>query len=156
MTKGRRVVRFHELRDVVSEVERLLPGHRTLGRWTLAQICNHLAGALRCTVEGFPADLSVPWIVQQTAGRVAFRVILATGWIIEGFKLPAKYLPAAELDAAQEAAALAKAIERFETSPTPLAPHFLFGPLTRQQWARYHCIHCAHHLSFVIPTLESQ
>ena len=33
----------------------------------------------------------------------------------------------------------------------PPAPHPFFGPLTRAEWTRLHCIHCAHHLSFALP-----
>ena len=38
------------------EVDRLLQGHRTVGNWSLGQICNHLAGSFIYSVEGFPAQ----------------------------------------------------------------------------------------------------
>ncbi|MEJ7639889.1 MAG: DUF1569 domain-containing protein, partial [Singulisphaera sp.] len=31
------------------------------------------------------------------------------------------------------------------------ADHPLFGSMSRDEWIRYHAIHCAHHLSFVWP-----
>ena len=31
----------------------------------------------------------------------------------------------------------------------------LFESMSRDEWRVYHCVHCAHHLSFVIPTDQS-
>jgi hypothetical protein len=41
----RRELTFASLDDVMPDVERLLAGHVTVGRWTLGQILNHLATA---------------------------------------------------------------------------------------------------------------
>jgi hypothetical protein len=29
--------------------------------------------------------------------------------------------------------------------------HLQLGPMTRADWDRFHCVHFAHHLGFVIP-----
>jgi hypothetical protein len=150
MTKGRRQLRFDSLDDVPPDVDRLLLGHRTLGRWSLAQICNHLAAAIDCTIDGFPDDV-VPSIVRKTLGAPLLAVVLATGRITEGAPLPARYRPVPDLDPANEADRLRRAIARFHAAPEPLAPHPLFGRMSHDRWRRYHCIHCAHHLSFVNP-----
>src|SRR5439155_23901382 len=71
--------------------------------------------------------------------------------IPEGVKLPAGFLPPRGLDAHHEAEALRVAIERFATAAAPFTSHPLVGKLDRARWERYHCIHCAHHLSFVVP-----
>ena len=42
----RRALSFTSLAEVMPEVDRLFQGHRTVGNWSLGQICNHLAGAL--------------------------------------------------------------------------------------------------------------
>ena len=47
MRRGRRPLVFVRLDEVMPDVERLLAGHVTVGRWTLGQICNHLELALR-------------------------------------------------------------------------------------------------------------
>jgi hypothetical protein len=52
------------------DVQRLLAGHRTVGRWSLAQICNHLAASITWSVEGFP-DRPAPWLVRVTLGNLA-------------------------------------------------------------------------------------
>ncbi len=43
MTEGRRPLRFHSFDEIMPDVERLLAGHRTVGHWSLGQICHHLA-----------------------------------------------------------------------------------------------------------------
>jgi hypothetical protein len=48
----RRQLAFASLDEVMPDVERLLTGHVTVGRWSLGQICNHLAAALRLTLRG--------------------------------------------------------------------------------------------------------
>ena len=47
MTPGRRTLRYESLDEVMADVERLLEGHTTVGHWSLAQICRHLATATR-------------------------------------------------------------------------------------------------------------
>jgi hypothetical protein len=54
MTPGRRRLSFRRLDEVMPDVDRLLIGHRAVGRWTLGQICNHLAASFRHSVAGFP------------------------------------------------------------------------------------------------------
>jgi hypothetical protein len=102
-------------------------------------------------MDGFPAGSQLPWLVQKTAGVLVMKVMLRTGRIMEGVKLPAKYLPPVGSDAREEASKLEAVIRRFESANGPLTSHPLFGGISREKWERYHCIHCAHHLSFVIP-----
>jgi len=47
MTPGRRTLRYESLDEVMPDVERLLEGHTTVGTWSLAQICRHLATVMR-------------------------------------------------------------------------------------------------------------
>src|SRR3954469_17823272 len=105
MTKGRRVLSFGSVLEVPGDVARLVPAHRTLGRWSFGQICNHLAATLTWSVDGFPARVA-PWIVCATFGKLAISRMSKTGRIPEGFPLPKKYAPVAELDAVEEAGRL--------------------------------------------------
>ena len=59
--------------------------------------------------------------------------------------------PARRIDDREEAERLRQAITYYRASPGPSVPHVLFGPMTRPEWDRFHCIHAAHHLSFAIP-----
>ena len=145
----RRPLSFTDLAEVMPEVNRLLPGHTTVGRWSLGQICNHLADSFIYSVEGFPAK--VPWLIRKTVGPIVKRRLFKTGRMPEGIKLPEKFLPRPGLDARAEAEALRGALQLFSTHAGALADHPMFGHLDHTLWARLHCIHCAHHLSFVNP-----
>jgi len=148
MTKNRRPLRFARLRDVPPDVEQLLAcNHRTLGRWTLAQICNHLSESIRYSLEGFPGR-HAPWPIRLTIGKAIGALMLTTGRIKEGVPLTAAYQPDKTLDAAEQLAILRAVIDRFE-SASEFKLHPLIGRMSREQWQRFHCIHCGHHLSFV-------
>jgi hypothetical protein len=150
MTPGRRRLAFRRLDEVMPDVERLLDGHRVVGRWSLGQICNHLAASFRYSVAGFP-DPPALWLLRATLGRLARRSMLRGGPIPEGMPLPARYRPGPAPDTAAAAEGLRAAIASFGACEAPAA-HPLVGPMTVDEWAVYHCTHCAHHLSFVVPS----
>lgn len=145
----RRALTFATLDRVMPEVDRLLEGHETLGQWSLGQICNHLATAVTYSVDGFP--MLAPWIVRKTIGAVHRGQVLKTGRMAAGRKLPVKYQPRPGLDARAEAEALRATLQFYAANQDPLKLHPFFGRLTRDEWDRLHAIHCAHHLSFVLP-----
>jgi len=148
MATVRRTLGFASLDEVMPEVERLRQGHTTVGTWTLAQICRHLATVLR-RVADLPA--STPRDPSQELGEERKREVLESGRLPEGLPAPPGVLPEGTLDEAEEAENLRRAIAYSQSSPGPVAPHRFFGPLTRDEWHRLQCIHCAHHLSFAIP-----
>jgi hypothetical protein len=144
----RRQLEFASLDDVMPEVERLLAGHTTVGGWTLAQICNHLATGIRLTLD-VPVHPSEPTREQDLARRRFF----SRSQFPEGMQAPIPVLvPQADLDAPKEAGSLGAAIARFAACTRPLPAHPRLGPLSREEWIRFHCMHCAHHLGFAVPT----
>lgn len=149
MKATRRSLTFASLDRVMPDVDLLLEGHRTVGDWSLGQICNHLTTTLTWTVEGYPK--LAPWIVRKTVGPLVLRRILETGRFPDGLKLPTRYLPKAGLDTRAEAEALRSALWHFAGHPGPLSDHPMAGQISRTDWERFHCIHCARHLSFVLP-----
>src|SRR5262245_43626171 len=133
MTRGRRELRFDQLTHVVPDVQQLLSqGYRTVGRWTLGQICRHLAVSIDCSIDGFPERLA-PWIVRSSIGALVRHLMFITGRIKEGVTVPAKYIPPANVDTQREVEALSQAIARFATANDPLAMHPLVGAMTRSQ-----------------------
>jgi hypothetical protein len=84
-------------------------------------------------------------------GPFVKRQLFKTGQMREKIQLPEKFLPKPGLDARAEAEALRGALQMYSTHSGPLADHPMFGPLNRDEWTRLHCIHTAHHLSFVLP-----
>jgi hypothetical protein len=149
MTPGRRTLRYESFDDVMPDVERLLEGHSTVGRWSLAQICRHLAAALRRIVDlpaTTPQDPS-KWVAEDRK-----RELFASGLLPEGIPGPPETMPADGLDAREEAEGLRAALAYYRASPGPANPHRLLGPLTREEWDQASLIHLAHHLSFAVPT----
>ncbi len=147
----RRVLHFSHLPEVLAEARRLASSHRTLGRWTLAQICRHLADTIHGSMDGF--DLR-----RHRFKRLFFRSLLlayAYRWgIPEAYTVDPKLNPPEGLRLDDQIEALARAIQRYRDHTGPLQAHPLFGRLTRNEWDRMHCFHGAHHLSFVLPGLS--
>jgi hypothetical protein len=148
MTPGRRSLSYSSFDEVMPDVERLLHGHVTVGTWSLAQICRHLATVMRRVVD-LPA--STPHDPSQWVGEYQKMEVLESGLIPEGLPAPPVVLPAEPLGEREEAEALRQAIAYYEASPGPVIPHRLFGPLSKAEWDRIQLIHLAHHLSFAIP-----
>ena len=141
---GRRELTFTRLEDVPADVEGLLAGHVTVGQWSLGQILNHLATGIRLTMEGRPAPAE-PTREQDVARRRFFRA----GKFPEGVAAPFPILlPEPGLVSRTEADALAMVIDRFASAAGPFAAHPILGPLTKDEWTQFHCMHCVHHLSF--------
>jgi Protein of unknown function (DUF1569) len=147
----RRKLSFSNLTEVMPEVDRLLGGYSPVGQWSLGQVCQHLATTLRFSIEGWPTR--APWLVRRTIGRIIGRRILSTGLIREGVKLSAEsgMIPRPDLDDRAEAEALRGAIHFYQGYADAFPEHAFFGPLSRHDWDRLHCLHCAHHLSFLQP-----
>ena len=58
MTPGRRPLRFARMDEILPEAESLIGRNRTVGNWSFAQICNHLAAVMRRTID-MPASTPV-------------------------------------------------------------------------------------------------
>jgi hypothetical protein len=149
MTPGRRTLRYESFDEVMPDVERLLAGHRTVGSWSLARICNHLAAVLRRHVD-LPASA-----VFDPGDRVSEeqkRLVFETGVLPEGIGAPPGVVAEAVGGEREEAEGLRAAMAYYRASPGPAIPHRILGPLTREEWDRFELIHLAHHLSFAVPT----
>ena len=152
MTPGRRTLRYDSMDDIMPDVERLLGGHATVGNWSLSQICRHLATVMRRVVD-LPASTSHD--PSSRADEATKARVFETGLLPEGIPTPAELAPSEVLGDRPEAEGLRDAIAYYKASASgPLAPHRVFGPLSKDQWDRLQCIHCAHHLSFASPTSD--
>ncbi len=143
MTQQRKLT-FDRLDQIANEVERLLDGYAATGNWSLGQICHHLATALRLTTR---ASEPPPAATEEQAAMQ--KQFFAAGVFPAGRNAPPLLVPEAGLDDRAEADKLTKAIDRFQESHGPYAAHPVLGPLSRDHWVRFHCLHAAHHLGFV-------
>jgi hypothetical protein len=148
MTPGRRPLSFDNFDQIMPDVERLLGGCSTVGNWSLALICRHLSAALRGTADlpaTTPQDPSL-WISEELR-----RQIFESGQLLEGYAAPPAMVPEDAPCKKSAAEGLRQSIAYYRASDGPLIPHLYIGPLTKVGWDRFHLIHAAHHLSFVIP-----
>jgi len=147
----RRVLTFTDFGEILPEVRRLIPAHRTVRQWTLAQICRHLADTINGSMDGF--DLRrhrfKRFFLSKRLLRYTYRYGIPPGYTVDPKLTPP---PNVKLDASL--AALEQALERYRSYRGRLRAHPLFGDLSREKWDELHCFHAAHHLSFVISTDE--
>ena len=145
----RQDLHFDDLSEVIREVERLVAAHRVVGKWTLAQVCKHLADSIHGSMDGF--DLRRHRFKRFFLAKIMLRFTYWWG-IPPGYTVDPKLTPPEEVDLDRAVSELQHAIARYERHEGALAPHPLFGELSRPGWDRMHRFHCAHHLRFVVPT----
>lgn len=144
----RRPLSFSGLRDVADEIGRLRAGaHARCGRWSLDQICRHLDASLTFAMRPGPHPANTP---QQDANRAMFEQVLASGRLPSGIEAPPAFVPPDDADGSAVDALLVT-LRRFDEFPGPFGPHRLFGNLTRDEMRTLAMIHCAHHLSHLVP-----
>ena len=147
---NRRRLTFASLGDVVLEVERLLAGHVTVGRWSLGQICDHLSRVFDAVVDGVP-DYRPPRLLRPLNWCLRRWFFGRTGYPAGVITPSRNLLPEPGLDGRREYERLRVALGRFVVATGPFPAHPYLGPLTRSEWEEFHRRHCAHHLSFAMP-----
>jgi len=148
---SRRELSFGSLDEVMPDVERLLGGHVTVGQWSLGQICNHLATGFDLSMDGRSDSVPVT-SPEEDRSSILRKRFFRGGRFPEGKTAPVPaLLPSAGLDDREEADTLRHAIARFSVATGPFPAHPFLGPMTKDQWVRFHCIHAAHHLGFAVP-----
>lgn len=156
MAVKRRKVAFASFDEVVRDAENLLAkGCEKAGNWDLAQVCFHLAEWLRYPLDGFPKPplLMRPlfWVARHTVAPGALRKALDKGELPAGAPTLKPSVAPPGGDAAAEVARLKAAVERFRAFAGPFHPSPLLGVLNADEGRRLQLVHCAHHLSFLVP-----
>jgi hypothetical protein len=152
----RRPLEFHDLDEVVRDAEALhAGGYRRAGQWNLAQVCGHLAYWLRFPMDGFPKApppiRALLWVLRHTIGRRALRRLLEGHPMPDGRPTMPETIPTPGRDEAAAVDRLRAVVARFKAHDGPLYPSPLFGPLDKPTATHLQLIHCAHHLSFLVP-----
>ena len=149
----RRPLDFRSFEDVRADVARLAAAPNTrCGNWDLATTCDHLAKAIEVGLENRPVALPrVAKLLAPLVGPLVFKRILKKRAMPTGVRAPAPFVPA-ENCACDDAVTRLEAItRRAEAFAGPMPRHVFFGPITADQWKQLMLIHCAHHLSFLVP-----
>ena len=149
--ESRRRIDFFSLEEVLSDAENLVRGHKTLGNWTLGQILHHLATAIRGSRRRRPDAVTRP--LDETFRRQIFEV----RHFPEGMQAShPRLVPPADASAAVQLEELRAAIAQWSLATGPFPDHPVMGPLSKDEWTQFHCVHSAHHLSFVVPSQDAR
>ena len=151
--EGRRELQFQSLDDVLADLDQLTSGQvKTLGNWSLAQICLHLAAGLNSALDGSSFK---PPLIFRLIGPFMKKKFL-TGKMPTGFKIPkaaeGQFLPSNDVETEAAVGKLRSAIERLKAaSDADLVKHPMFGKMTKHDTEQFHLRHAEMHLSFAIP-----
>ncbi len=127
------------------------------GKWTPAQIVEHLALALNLSAETFQARRTHAPMSRRPrtpAQQIARLLIFGLRWFPPGRKAPERTTPPPQIDRATAEAHFLAGIEAWDQVDRALLPerrtnlfvkHPRMGDLTVEEWMRFHVIHCRHH-----------
>jgi hypothetical protein len=144
----RRALSFATEAEAAADVRHLRRGYRQVGRWTLPQMCRHLAGSIDRTLAD--PDPSAPPPVVDPSARVYMDHTLTTGQIPSGRPAPAISVPPADCGDGDVDALLA-ALDRMARFAKPEVLFGRFGVVPLADARRFHLVHLSHHLSHLIP-----
>lgn len=127
------------------------------GKWTSAQIVEHLALALEWSATGFEERRARDPMIRRPSTipqRVAKVLVMHLGWFPPLLKAPSRSTPAPHVDRAAAEAHFRRGVERNEELAKLLLParardlfvkHLRMGDLTLPEWLEFHLIHARHH-----------
>jgi hypothetical protein len=147
----RRSLEFRDADAVIAEIRHLQEsGYSILGKWNLAQMCEHLSGTLRIGLDG--GNGRMPWALRKLVGEPMVRRIIRTRRMMSGVPAPKEIIPKASGDMDDPSAIddCITLLERARDAAGPLPPHPL-GDMSVDEWKQLNWVHCAHHLSFLVP-----
>jgi hypothetical protein len=151
----RRELRFDSLSEAIRDAETLLAkGYDKAGNWTLSQVCDHLSDWLTYPIDGFPKApffiAPVLWLIKVTVGKRKIAGYLQDRSFPAGKPtMPQTIHPPRDDKAAAER--FRAAAERFVKHDGPVHPSPIFGAMTKDVAEQLQRVHCAHHLSFLVP-----
>ena len=153
---------LQRVQDAITEVTRGMDAsqmaHHPEGKWSAAEILEHLDRTYKSTAPHLQKclDAGQPTARRATvAQRLAAGVVVGLGYMPGGRKAPEYAVPKglspddvlrnlpthiAEMDRVLEEC------ERRFGADCKLGNHFVLGPLTAQQWRKFHWVHTRHHL----------
>jgi hypothetical protein len=131
--------------------------HGPAGKWTPAQIVEHLALGLSLSADTFLARRNHGPMTRRPrtpAQKVAKLFIFGLRWFPPGRKAPERTTPAPQIDRASAEAHFLAGVEAWDHVDRALLPerradlfvkHPRMGDLTIEEWIQFHVIHARHH-----------
>jgi hypothetical protein len=134
-------------------------GYVPAGRWTLAQICDHLARSIERSIVAGSSDSAARKLAGGFAAewrrRVWKLIVLRLGWIPRGIPAPNGVVPARDAELGPTIERLQAAVAAFDRHLSIPAsrwpPHPYLGSFSGSDWQRMHRAHARHHFRFLVP-----
>jgi hypothetical protein len=136
-------------------------------KWCTAEILDHLAQTFSSSAKLLQRHLSKgePCTRRQTLKeRLAVLLVVKAGYLPKGRKAPdfavpqgieaGRALPYFEETLSQMDDAIARCEQKFGASVT-IAAHPILGPLTAEEWRKFHWVHTRHHVRQVAHLREN-
>jgi len=121
----------------------------------LSQVCLHLAQWLTFPIDGFPRPplpiRALLWTMKVTVGRPKLNKYLADKAFPAGKPTMPETVAKPGGDPVDAVAKLRAAVRKFQAHAGDVYPSPLFGTMTKDECTRLQLVHCAHHLSFLVP-----
>lgn len=113
--------------------------------WSVAKTFHHMTQSVDYSITGYPQH-KPDWF-KSSLGAAAFAVFAAKRTMVHNLEEAIPGAPDApkNLTASQAISQLIAALERFHTHTGPLADHFAYGALTREDYALAHVMHVRNH-----------
>jgi DinB superfamily len=127
------------------------------GKWCSTEILDHLNLSYRGTIKNFERCLAAGKsgaTPDRKAKRWRRRAITWLGWFPSGRKSPERVLPRGtpleqlKTEIFENVARMDEIIAECDTRfgrGKPVADHPILGPLTAQEWRKFHLVHGKHH-----------
>jgi hypothetical protein len=154
---------------IASAAEGMTPAdlaRRTEGKWSVAEILEHLYLTYTATIKGFQRCLEAgkPLATAPTLRqRVRIGLVLALGYLPQGAESPPQVRPRGiakdkvQAEISGQIATMDEIIARCEAqygARVRLLNHMLLGPLSGRQWCKFHLVHGRHHLKQIAQLRE--
>jgi hypothetical protein len=142
--------KLSSLADVKVELSRLTATNDVkITNWSLYEILRHCAQTIEYSMTGYPA--MKPKLLRVTLGRLVIRKFLRQGYMTHNLSahVPGGESITNEGSTDEGLQRLIRAIDKFEAYTGTLAPHLIFGCLSKDEYDRYFAMHIANHLSEV-------
>jgi hypothetical protein len=162
-TMGSEISRCRTLiADAVAGLDDERAAVRVEGRWSIAEIVEHLDRTYSGTTKGLERclDAGATRVTGQSLRTRARRFVVVTvGYFPTGVDAPRHVLPSGAVtlsEVVERAGAhlqemegmLARAAERFGNGL--VMDHPILGPFTAAHWARFHAVHTRHHCRQIV------
>ena len=121
----------------------------TTGNWTLAQILSHIGDSIEFFLSQNEGAFSVPWLIQNTVGKLLLHKYFLFGKMDSGLPNPIKKGEPRNGDPHLELDRVISLSKKFNESQGPFNSHPVFGKLSKEEIIKLHLLHCSNHFSHI-------